>query len=422
MPALTLRNVKGSELTFTEVDNNFTALNTTVTNGITAAGTNQGTATAITSTFNSVDTVAAGTGVILPAALAGYTITVSNHGLNNLSVYPASGESVEGGAANVPLVLLPGMCYRAACSTAGAWVGVDLNPWHDETNTFSMPIAASNPVAPPADSLSFYARKISGRVLPKWMPPSGLDNPVQPALFGNNIIMYAPSSGTTVTGGFGTTWAKGGGAGTVSHPTPSSTAPAIFNQMKRTRHANAVTTTNQEMGIGSVASGLPQFWNGNAAGLGGYFFFCRFAIGLWAANTCRLFVGMTAAASAIVSTDTIPANSIGVLHITTDGANVLNFVSKNATTQTLASITGATIAAGQVFDFYMYLKPNDTTLYYRLDDVNAGTTLVDTSATATLPVNTTFLGPVAYMSNGTANITANTVAIDVNRIYVESDH
>ena len=281
--------------------------------------------------------------------------------------------------------------------------------------------ATTNPTAPAADHLLFYARKISGRMLPKWMPPSGVDTPLQPALFGNNIIMYSPSSGTTVTGGFGTTWAKGSGAGTVSHPTPSSTAPAIFNQMKRTRHANAVTTTNQEMGIGSVAAGLPQFWNGNSAGLGGYFFFCRFAIGLWPANTCRLFVGMTAAASAIVTTDTIPANSVGLLHITTDGANVLNFVSKNATTQTLASITGATLAAGQVFDFYMYLKPNDTTLYYRLDDVNANTTLVDTSATATLPVNTTFLGPVAYMSNGTANITVNTVAIDVNRIYVESD-
>lgn len=422
MPALTLRNVKGSELTFTEVDANFTALNTTVNLSITAAGTNQSTATAITDTINSTSTVAAGTGVRLPPAVVGYSITISNHGANTLLVYPATGETVEGLATNVAMPLLAGQTYRAACATAGAWVGIDINVWDDEDYSLVLPAAPVNPPPPAADSLQFYSRKISGRMLPKWMPPSGLDSPVQPALFGNNIIMYAPSSGTTVTGGFGTTWAKGGGAGTVSHPTLTSTAPAIFNSMKRTRHANAVTTTNQEMGIGSVASGLPMFWNGNAAGLGGYFFFCRFAIGLWAADTCRLFVGMTAAASAIVSTDTVPANSIGISHISTDGANVLNFVSKNATTLTSASITGATIAAGQVFDFYMYMKPNDTTLYYRLDSVNSGTTLVDSSATATLPVATTFLGPVAYMSNGTASITVNTVAIDINRIYVESDH
>lgn len=421
MPTLTLRNVKGSELTFTEVDNNFTALNTTAALSISAAGTNQSTATALTNTINNVTTVALGTGVRLPSAASGYTVTVINHGANTLLIYPATGETVEGLAANTAMPLLAGQTYRATCDTAGAWVGIDVNVWDDEESSLILPAATVNPPTPATDSLNLYARKICGRMIPKWMPPSGLDSPVQPALFGNNVIMYAPSSGTTVTGGFGTTWAKGSGGGTVSHPTPSSTAPAIFNSLKRTRHTNVVTTTNQEMGIGSVASGLPQFWRGNAAGLGGFFFFCRFAIGLWPANTVRLFVGMTAAASAIVTTNTIPANSIGIWHITTDGANVLNFVSKDATTASTASISGATLAAGQVFDMYMYAKPNDTVVYYRLDSLNAGTTLIDSSHSTNLPVSTTFLGPVAYMSNGTANTVVTTTAIDINRIYVESD-
>lgn len=393
---------------------------------IVAAGTNQATATLLVDTVNSIVSCTAGQGVLLPSAVNGSFITVSNHTTNTLLVYPASGEDVEALAVDTPMSLLPGQCYRAGCAISGHWVGIDLNPWHDESQVFAIPVAIVNPPPPPVDSMYLYARKISGRVLPKWMPPSGLDSPVQPALFGNNIIMYAPSSGTTVTGGFGTTWAKGAAAGTVSHPTPATTAPAIFNQMKRTRHANAASTTNQEMGIVSLASGLPQFWGGNAAGLGGYFFFCRFAIGLWAANTCRLFVGMTAATSAIVTTDTVPANSIGLSHISTDGANILNFVSKNATTLSTYSISGATIAAGQVFDLYMYCKPNDANLYFRVDSVNAGTTLVDgvinTTLGYTLPVNTTFLGPAALMSNGAASVAVNTVAIDVNRIYVESDH
>lgn len=421
MPNLTLRNVKGSELTFTEVDNNFTALNTTVTTGITAAGTNQGTATAITSTINNVTTVASGTGVRLPAAAVGYTISVANHGANSLAIYPATGETVEGLAANAPLTLLPGQLYRAACATAGAWEGIDLNVWDDESNTLKMPIVSANPAVPPADSLSLYARKVSGRVMPKWMPPSGLDAFVQPAFFGNNIVMYLPNTGTTAGLNLGTPWAVGT---TISHPTPSSTAPAMYNQLKRTRSANVVTTTNQVLGVSSIVTGAHQFWRGNAAGLGGFFFFTRFSIDLWPAATVRLFAGLHSGTTAMVASDTVPAISLcGLWHDTTMAATVLNFVTKDGTTLNSTAITlNSALAAGQVFDFYMYMKPNDSTLYYRLDDVVVGNTLVDSSTTTNLPASTTFMGPSVTMSNGTANITAATVAIGVNRIYVESDH
>jgi len=421
MPALTLRNVKGSELTFTEMDNNLTALNTTVAVGVTAAGTTQGTATALTSTISSVDTVASGTGVRLPAALAGYTITVTNHGANTLLLYPATGETVEGLAVNTPMPMLPGMAYRAACATAGAWVGVDMNVWHDEVNSFAMPVATTNPAVPPADSLLFYSRKIAGRVMPKWMPPSGVDTFLQPALFGNNIVMYMPNTGTTAGLNVGTPWAVGT---TVSHPTPSSTAPTTFNSLKRTRSANVVTTTNQVLGVSSIVNGAAQFWRGNAAGQGGFFFFSRFSIDLWPAATVRLFVGLQSGTTSVVASDTYPAISMcGLSHITTDAATVLKFVTKDGTTATSDTITlNSALAASQVFDFFMFMKPNDSTIYYRLDDLVVGNTLVDTSKTTNLPATTTFMGPAVHMSNGTANITAATTAIGVNRIYVESDH
>jgi hypothetical protein len=60
-------------------------------------------------------------------------------------------------------------------------------------------------------------------------------------------------------------------------------------------------------------------------------------------------------------------------------------------------------------------------IYYRLDNLNTGAILVDSSVSTTLPANTTFMGPVCGMSNGTANIVASTVAIGVNRVYIESD-
>lgn len=278
----------------------------------------------------------------------------------------------------------------------------------------------ANPSAPAANELYFYARKVSGRMLPKWIGPSGVDVVTQAAIWGNNIVWYMPNTGTTNGLNFGAPWVAGG---TISHPTPSSTAPAIANQIKRTRYANIVTTTNQVLGTGAFASGTQQFWRGNAAGLGGFFFFARFGVELWPAATVRLFCGLSASTTAVVASDTVVNDTIGLWHDTTDAATVLSLVTRNTATTTKTAITGTpTLAAAQWFDFYMFAKPNDSTVYYRLDDLNAGTTIVDTSIATTLPTATAFMGPECHMSNGTANITVTTTAIGINRIYVESDH
>lgn len=67
---------------------------------VSAAGSTQGTATALTKSFNEVTTVAAGQGVVLPAPEAGEIIMVANQGANSLSVYPASGHSINNLSAN----------------------------------------------------------------------------------------------------------------------------------------------------------------------------------------------------------------------------------------------------------------------------------------------------------------------------------
>lgn len=275
------------------------------------------------------------------------------------------------------------------------------------------------PAAPAADEMYFYARKMSGRMVPKWIGPSGLDTPVQGAIWGSNVAWYMPNTGTTLGLNFGLPWVAGG---TISHPTPATTAPAIVSQMKRSRFANVVTTTNQVLGVSAMASGVQQFWRGNAAGLGGWFFFARFGVELWPAATVRLFCGLSASTTAVVASDTMVNNTIGVWHDTTEAATVLSLVTKDATTATKTAIASTpTLAANQWFDFYMFAKPNDSTIYYRLDDLNANTTIVDTSISTTLPVATAFLGPQCHMSNGTANTTVTTTAIGVNRLYVESD-
>jgi hypothetical protein len=76
-----------------------------VATGITAAGSTQGTATAISRQYNVVSTVTAGQGVVLPAATAGMRLTVFNTSATDLNVYPASGAAINSLAANAAYVL-----------------------------------------------------------------------------------------------------------------------------------------------------------------------------------------------------------------------------------------------------------------------------------------------------------------------------
>ncbi len=300
----------------------------------------------------------------------------------------------------------------------------DWNADHTIDTYVSFP-SITDPAAPGADTLRLYAKTIGGRVLPKWIGPSGVDTAFQPALFQNRILTYGPSTGTTGTGsgaGLGAAWTSGG---TVSHPTPSSTSPAVTNQMKRTRWANIVTTTNQTLGIRYNAASERQFWRGNAAELGGFFFQARFIVELIPASTVRLFVGLAGTNSThATASDTMLADSVGLWHDTTDplsGANSLNLVTKDNTTTNKASIalTDA-IAAGNGYDFYMFCAPNGTEIFYLLKDI-VNNVEYSGSTTTNLPRNTIFMQPQAGMSNGTANITVTTVAFGLAGLYVESD-
>ena len=92
--------------------------------GISAAGTTQGTATAITKEMNVVSTVAIGAGVILPTAVAGMAITITNLSANTLLVYPHSGGDINGGAANAAYSQPAGATLQFIAPTTTDWYTV----------------------------------------------------------------------------------------------------------------------------------------------------------------------------------------------------------------------------------------------------------------------------------------------------------
>lgn len=80
---------------------------------VSAAGTNQATATLLTASTSIVTTVNAGTGVRLPltpTVSAKDRLHVANHGANTLAVYPPSGGKLSNNTANVPALIAPNKC------------------------------------------------------------------------------------------------------------------------------------------------------------------------------------------------------------------------------------------------------------------------------------------------------------------------
>lgn len=88
---------------------------------LTATGTTQTDALALTKQKNIVTTTAAGTGVVLPTAIAGMTITVFNRGANTLNCYPATGAAINALAANAAKTIAAGASETFTASSATQW-------------------------------------------------------------------------------------------------------------------------------------------------------------------------------------------------------------------------------------------------------------------------------------------------------------
>ena len=101
-------------------------LTMSVTDAISAAGTTQGAATALTTTFNRVTTVvsASAEAVVLPTAVAGRVIYILNaDAVDTLKIFPATSDDINDGAANASTDLGPGARIMFVAVDATSWYG-----------------------------------------------------------------------------------------------------------------------------------------------------------------------------------------------------------------------------------------------------------------------------------------------------------
>lgn len=93
-------------------------------NAVSAAGTTQGTATALTVDYNVVTTVAAGAGVVLPTATAGRRIVIVNKGANVLTIYPATSAYIDALAVNAGIQVAANGSIELMASSTTQWYSI----------------------------------------------------------------------------------------------------------------------------------------------------------------------------------------------------------------------------------------------------------------------------------------------------------
>lgn len=254
-----------------------------------------------------------------------------------------------------------------------------------------------------------YTRSIAGLEVLKTQNSSGIASPVQNAFWQNNISFW--NSTNVLTGLWHGT--QGIGAGVFSQGLPTNTS--TYTTVKRGLYATSATTTNQQVGQRNTDA---MFFRGNVANRGGFFFFCRFGTDAWTAGD-RLFVGLTTGSTAIVTVN--PSTLLNLCGFGIDaGDTAITFMHNGASATTKDAIAGQpTLSANTGYDAYIYMAPNSNTIGYRLDNINAGTTIINTTISTNIPVANVMMNAVALMSNG-ANTTATAANIGINRIYIET--
>jgi len=230
---------------------------------------------------------------------------------------------------------------------------------------------------------------------------------LQSSLWDNNQVWW---NNTSVTAGL---WigSVGAGAGTFADTLPTTTS--LYTTIKRARYSNVITTANQVLGQRNTQA---MWFQSSTAGFGGFFFQGRFGFDTWT-NGGRFFAGFHTTTT-VVTTD--PSSFNNTLGFCIDAADngAISFLSRG-TAATKASTT-YTAVTGKGYDVYIYCAPGSSTVYWKIEDLNAGT---DVSGVATLnmPALGTMLTAGVLASNA-ALTPANSIQLGVNKIYIETDH
>jgi hypothetical protein len=260
----------------------------------------------------------------------------------------------------------------------------------------------NDPAAPTNGDLSIYAKKIANRAMLKAKGPSGLDYPYQPSFFQNQICIISPSNTTAFNS-----------VGCLANVNTTASTPAVTETYGFMSNLATAATANDSAGVDTT---IAMFFRGSTAGANGFFFNSRIAV--VDTTTIRLFTGLSnQTTTTMAGADNPAGNYVGFQYTTGRSDTTWQFVTKDNTTQTVVD-TNLAVTATNVYDTYLFCTPQCTTIFWRIDNVTAGTTSEGSSST-TLPTNTTALRGNGITVGNIANSAARNARIQ--RMYIEAD-
>lgn len=264
----------------------------------------------------------------------------------------------------------------------------------------------NEPSAPASGNLILYSKEIAGRMTPKIVGPSGIDTPLQNALWQNNTVIWTP---TTATAGV---WQGSAGAGAGTYTTALPTTTNLYTAMKRGRWANVVTTANQVLGQRNTEA---MFFLGNSAGMGGFSFYARFGFDVWT-NGGRLFAGMHTGTTVVSANPSALNNTCGFCVDDSDNG-AISFLTRG--TSATKTPTGITLSNNRGYDINIFAAPNSSVIKWRIIDFVNGVEVSGTANSNIPAANTMFTAGV--LASNAALTTATAIHLGLNRIYVETD-
>jgi hypothetical protein len=268
--------------------------------------------------------------------------------------------------------------------------------------------------------LQTYAKNIGGRMMLKMVGGFGVDTPVQPFIGMNRMSQWLAQN--TIATPLATGYAAPTVTGTATLVTNAMTS--IYLQMQR---AEALVTVAAANTISGYRGTVANWFLGNVAGCGGFYFVMRGgpATGV-AVATSNFWMGMSAntAAPTAVEPSTV-ANSIGFGY---DGADTqLQIMARNATVLTKTALTTANGTANSVipsadrtdmFELVLFAPPNSITVYWRVTNLKDNSQWSG-SCVGTGPVAATKLAPRIMASN---MATSGVSGIALSSMYLETDY
>lgn len=265
-------------------------------------------------------------------------------------------------------------------------------------------------VAEPGE-LVIYAKSIAGRVMPKWVGPSGVDTYYQAGLAANKFMM------TSAVGTAYNYLACGTRTDTNGSSTHTAmTTGSIKNQLPMVVHASGTTAGTVQ--YSRHAAGDMSCYLGNAANMGGFFFVMRFGIQALGSGNIAFFglsPRITPTATANLNTY---VNIAGVGYQANSG-NWFLVQNNGSGTGTLTDL-GATMPLNttNAMELVLYATPNSTAINYRFTNLTTGVLVTGVINTDPPAVNT-LLTPMTWVSN---NASTTSCQIWVNKYSIETDY